>query len=418
MLSRAQVESLAADPGAWTLEAIRAAIAGCDYERAAACVLARVRAGLTCPAELAAEILVGIRAPGTALALIAVGSGDRAAALLAALAGRRFSRGPEAREIEVIALFAAAQLGAGREALIPEVRRLARLRLQLPGYALLGEVAATLDNPNIALVARHVAAIRARMGAEIVDVARAHIARTTDEVFASLPALVEGPRVVSGFTVRTGPRPGRNDACPCGSGQKYKRCCADKEATIAPSPIAGLSWDDYVTTAADRMTADDIGALSLRDLARVDATRLDRLPLLRALHRFGAEHEWPHVARLLEALARLPPTSAARSTTFGTRRSAMRSMPVRATSRAISSRGCHRRTTPTCTASSSTSRSALRARSIDWSPRPTRRSATTWAGATSTSRSRSCGRRRHSGSSSRAGVCVPTGRSTAGRSSR
>ena len=25
------------------------------------------------------------------------------------------------------------------------------------------------------------------------------------------------------------PKPGRNDPCPCGSGQKYKRCCMDKD---------------------------------------------------------------------------------------------------------------------------------------------------------------------------------------------
>ncbi len=26
--------------------------------------------------------------------------------------------------------------------------------------------------------------------------------------------------------VRVAPQPGRNDACPCGSGKKYKKCCA------------------------------------------------------------------------------------------------------------------------------------------------------------------------------------------------
>lgn len=28
--------------------------------------------------------------------------------------------------------------------------------------------------------------------------------------------------------VKTGPDVGRNDPCPCGSGKKYKKCCADK----------------------------------------------------------------------------------------------------------------------------------------------------------------------------------------------
>src|SRR5277367_1337995 len=28
-------------------------------------------------------------------------------------------------------------------------------------------------------------------------------------------------------------KPGRNDACPCGSGKKYKHCCAQKQAAAA-----------------------------------------------------------------------------------------------------------------------------------------------------------------------------------------
>jgi uncharacterized protein YecA (UPF0149 family) len=34
--------------------------------------------------------------------------------------------------------------------------------------------------------------------------------------------------------VRKAPEPGRNSACPCGSGQKYKRCCANgAQSTLA-----------------------------------------------------------------------------------------------------------------------------------------------------------------------------------------
>ncbi|MGA2148943.1 MAG: SEC-C metal-binding domain-containing protein [Bryobacteraceae bacterium] len=32
---------------------------------------------------------------------------------------------------------------------------------------------------------------------------------------------------------RLGPKIGRNDPCPCGSGQKYKRCCLGKSQTAA-----------------------------------------------------------------------------------------------------------------------------------------------------------------------------------------
>jgi uncharacterized protein len=29
-------------------------------------------------------------------------------------------------------------------------------------------------------------------------------------------------------TIRSGPKTGRNDPCPCGSGRKYKKCCLGK----------------------------------------------------------------------------------------------------------------------------------------------------------------------------------------------
>ncbi len=29
--------------------------------------------------------------------------------------------------------------------------------------------------------------------------------------------------------IHSEPKPGRNDPCPCGSGKKYKNCCAKKE---------------------------------------------------------------------------------------------------------------------------------------------------------------------------------------------
>ena len=35
-----------------------------------------------------------------------------------------------------------------------------------------------------------------------------------------------GEEVKAGPYVRTAPKVGRNDPCPCGSGKKYKKCCA------------------------------------------------------------------------------------------------------------------------------------------------------------------------------------------------
>ena len=37
--------------------------------------------------------------------------------------------------------------------------------------------------------------------------------------------LYDEGNVAAGTVVRTGPKTGRNDPCPCGSGKKYKHCC-------------------------------------------------------------------------------------------------------------------------------------------------------------------------------------------------
>jgi len=45
-----------------------------------------------------------------------------------------------------------------------------------------------------------------------------------------------------------GPKVGRNDPCPCGSGKKYKKCCGPlekHEPLILPSVLTGTSYDDY-----------------------------------------------------------------------------------------------------------------------------------------------------------------------------
>jgi hypothetical protein len=40
--------------------------------------------------------------------------------------------------------------------------------------------------------------------------------------------------------VRTGPKVGRNDPCPCGSGKKYKQCCG-KRFKLSLALLAGLA---------------------------------------------------------------------------------------------------------------------------------------------------------------------------------
>jgi len=46
---------------------------------------------------------------------------------------------------------------------------------------------------------------------------------------------------------------GRNDACPCGSGRKFKRCCLGKPAEINKGPAVRKSLQDYLKDEIDNI---------------------------------------------------------------------------------------------------------------------------------------------------------------------
>jgi hypothetical protein len=65
----------------------------------------------------------------------------------------------------------------------------------------------------------------------------------------------------------------RNDPCPCGSGNKFKKCCYDESI----GPLAGLGGQTIVGKLAegiDESTADDRAAAAAREAAEVDAAQL------------------------------------------------------------------------------------------------------------------------------------------------
>jgi hypothetical protein len=83
---------------------------------------------------------------------------------------------------------------------------------------------------------------------------------------------------------------GRNDPCPCGSGQKYKRCClprdeaaAAAERAAAPAPdreTAPAGWvsDDDGLDEASNIVIDLIDAGQLDDAERAAQDLLQRYP--------------------------------------------------------------------------------------------------------------------------------------------
>jgi hypothetical protein len=280
------------------------AMRACDFDLAASIALARAKAGEPPDTHAISRILAGLEFPPIATALIAI-TKDRVA-LLDDIAAGLFPRTKDAGDIEAIALYAAWKAGARREKVIPELRRLAARQLTAEAYALLSTIAEKIDDPNVTAACKPIATFAKEYAKSVAGDDRA-LNQSIDATLSALPANVESSR--GGFTVRAAATVGRNDPCPCGSGLKYKKCCADKpQVAAAPSPIPGVSWDEFI--AGDKLTPEYIDELALKDLTKVDLRRLDERSLIAALRRFATAHQWEHALRVVDAAQDVPPPTA------------------------------------------------------------------------------------------------------------
>jgi hypothetical protein len=70
---------------------------------------------------------------------------------------------------------------------------------------------------------------------------------------------------------------GRNDPCPCGSGQKYKRCCLPRDEAAAAERARAREREEAAAAAAVLAADDDdrLDEASNRVIDLIDAGRLD-----------------------------------------------------------------------------------------------------------------------------------------------
>src|SRR5947209_5813429 len=99
------------------------------------------------------------------------------------------------------------------------------------------------------------------------------------------------------------PKIGRNDPCPCGSGQKYKRCCGDNERAIAHGQPLGVQ-NEGPRTRDDAVRARD-------DPAEAESSLLVHLALYESLGRTeGMAAAFNNLGVVYQALADLAPAEA------------------------------------------------------------------------------------------------------------
>jgi tetratricopeptide (TPR) repeat protein len=100
-------------------------------------------------------------------------------------------------------------------------------------------------------------------------------------------------------------KPGRNDPCPCGSGDKYKKCCLPKEEGVEREQLAKVETRRAESAAAHRLPLGDVKAAIAAILSGAGDAEEDELTIASNaaadLVRAGKLDEAEQAARDLQA---------------------------------------------------------------------------------------------------------------------
>ncbi len=203
-------------------------------------------------------------------------SGNVAEALVEAIASERTTFEPE-----TFILLLAAQWAHERGEdkyppnLMIRARRSARRRRDNPLDQICLERIALLtkDEGLTAILKANGYPLDAKVNAELTNTLAA---LGKDDVFRAVP-VTAGPKVLAGYTVRRSvSRVGRNDPCPCGSGKKYKKCCADKdeERLEESSSVAGVTRTELTQCPEPYLTKEKLQQMRVYELLRLEVTRI------------------------------------------------------------------------------------------------------------------------------------------------
>ncbi len=277
-------------------EALARAVGETDIAAATALALAIGASGQTIDAAIGIRLLPDLESMAFFPAIAGIAEGDRLSMLLDVV-----EQGHLSWQRHALALFLATNLIEGEppRRLIKAIRSLAREPIGHDARLLLSVAALVINDPGINKLTED-------------DLPLAEIARENGferrlldlfhgPVLDSLPE--EAARVIaSGFTaVRTEPKVGRNDPCPCGSGQKYKKCCAGKEqATSGRATLVERFQKSGKQHAAVRKQLFD--DMRPGELARLDPADLTTLQLILGFRKLANHHRWEDAERFVDEL--------------------------------------------------------------------------------------------------------------------
>lgn len=162
---------------------------------------------------------------------------------------------------------------------LTEVRRILRHKMsRLADRALAGALAYYLDDPDVIALA-----VEYHGNALEKEDVKATTRRLAECVVACYPMTImslvsEANHLLSAGTQirRAVPKISRNDPCHCGSGQKYKRCCYDKDQERArfPSAVTGKTQGELAREPEPHVTIEELQTMHRAKLKRLNPLKL------------------------------------------------------------------------------------------------------------------------------------------------
>jgi len=298
-LARRSIAALAqAAPVPQLIDALGQALEDDHLRAATTLALAVAAAGGEIPARFVIRLAPDLDGMEFLPPIAANVEGDRLQALLDIVSTDRLSW-----EREGLILFLAARLLDGAEPptlLTARLRSLLREPLGPEAAIIAGLAAAALNDPEVDAVAGSARLVATFDGAK--RMAESMWELFTTPVLDMLPEQEVAPRGPVVTVMRAQPKVGRNDPCPCGSGRKYKKCCADKEP-VATAPRSLVDQFHEVGPRAPRVLQQLFDNMRPADLERLAPEELTTLQLIQAIRRLSSHHRWEAAERFMDALA-------------------------------------------------------------------------------------------------------------------
>ena len=304
-LDRTSLEQLLGKTWLCRPEHIRAALDRADHDDAAIRALACAAVGVALPSQLIADVLVGVERPDVFLVLARQITIDDIEPLRDLLRRGRLADNPAGLDQTAYTAFVLWKLKVpdARAMLMPRLRGLARRRWLSPRAAgIILWLAREIGDPHVQAI---FAECHGEIGDELVQIAGKFVRElwslSIEELLLLLPERA-AEVVLAGVPVRAAPKVGRNEPCPCGSGKKFKRCCADK--LVAAPAAAGASRVERLRAAEPRLEREQILQLSRADLAQLDLTRLRDGTVIDVMRQQAELRDWRRAALAVDELTR------------------------------------------------------------------------------------------------------------------